>query len=73
MYDVLFQELESLRNATRRLIDEASTKRGDPDYWFNDEIPETWFVTSSSSMFHLTLTDDSDFTGIKSNQWEQDN
>jgi hypothetical protein len=36
------QELEDLRRETQSLIDGARDKVGDPDYWFNDEIPDKW-------------------------------
>jgi len=41
---LLGQELDSVRSATTKLIDEAPSKRADPDYWYNDEIPDNWLV-----------------------------
>ena len=39
------QEIESLRKDTKTLIDRMQTDPTNPDYWFNDEIPEGWYKT----------------------------
>lgn len=42
--EYFIQELESLREETKSMIDNIGHG---PDYWFNDEIPENWYKLHS--------------------------
>jgi len=40
-------ELQNLQNETMDMIDHIDEFKGDPDYWFNDDIPHNWYQSYS--------------------------